>query len=470
MSTRPCPLSERELEVLRLVATGATNQQIARDLVISTNTVKVHLRNIFEKLEVTSRTEATMFAVQAGWLTLEGTIPAGPAAAAPIAEVVGATTEAPPNAVAASAATLPAMPSVNRPRPVLRPWQRVYLVGVVLLAIASVLWPLAGEAGRGAAASPFTDAGRVTIGPAPWQDQPRWSQAPPLPQARARLALVADRGLLYAIGGEGRSGVVGDVFAYDPQTKAWSARASKPTPVSNLGAAMLGDRVYAIGGCTAGAIPTAVVEVYDPAVDQWSSATPLPSPRCGHAVAAAGGKLYVFGGWDGRAYVGDVLAYDPTTEDWSRVASLPSPRAFLAAATLEDAIYVVGGYNGRLDLALAHRFRPLAKEGEPVWEALPPMTEPRAGFGLAAEGVALYAIGGGWRGELTYNERFDPLSNTWSRIPTPFAAEWRGVAAAALDMQVYAVGGWSGDYLNVAATYRSSFRTFLPLSAPGTRP
>lgn len=466
MSTRPCPLSERELEVLRLVATGATNQQIARDLVISTNTVKVHLRNIFEKLEVTSRTEATMFAVQAGWLTLEGTVAAGPAVAAPITETVGATTEALPNEVTAPAAA----PSVSRPRPILRPWQRVYLVGVVLLAIVSVLWPLVGEAGRGAAASPFTDAGRVTAGPALWQDQPRWSQAPPLPQARARLALVAYRGILYAIGGEGRSGVVGDILAYDPQAKAWSERAPKPTPVSNLGVAALGDKLYAVGGCMAGAIPTAVVEVYDPAVDRWSVAAPLPSPRCGHAVAAAGGRLYVFGGWNGSAYVGDVVAYDPATKEWSRVAALPSPRAFLAAATLEDVIYVAGGYTGRHDLALAHRFRPLAAEGEPIWEELPPMTEPRAGFGLAVEGAALYAIGGGWRGELTYNERFDPLSNTWSRIPSPFAAEWRGVAAAALDMQVYAVGGWSGDYLNVAATYRSSFRTFLPFSAPGTRP
>src|SRR5215467_6580394 len=59
-------ISEREREILRLVATGATNQQIAYQLNISVNTVKVHLRNIFGKIGVTSRTEATLYAVRSG--------------------------------------------------------------------------------------------------------------------------------------------------------------------------------------------------------------------------------------------------------------------------------------------------------------------------------------------------------------------------------------------------------------------
>lgn len=62
-------LTERELEILRLVGKGLTNKRIGQLLYISDRTVQAHLSNIFSKLGVESRTEAAMYAVRRGWVT-----------------------------------------------------------------------------------------------------------------------------------------------------------------------------------------------------------------------------------------------------------------------------------------------------------------------------------------------------------------------------------------------------------------
>jgi len=75
--TRPSPgspeepdiideLTPRETTILQLVSEGKTNKEIASDLVISENTVKIHLRNILEKLHLQNRIQAAVYAVRQG--------------------------------------------------------------------------------------------------------------------------------------------------------------------------------------------------------------------------------------------------------------------------------------------------------------------------------------------------------------------------------------------------------------------
>src|SRR6185369_9562953 len=63
-------LTSRELEVLRLVSGGNRNQDIAKKLFISEETVKVHIRHIMEKLAAADRTEAVVIAVKRGIIHL----------------------------------------------------------------------------------------------------------------------------------------------------------------------------------------------------------------------------------------------------------------------------------------------------------------------------------------------------------------------------------------------------------------
>ena len=60
------PLNERELEVLKLVAQGLPNQEIAETLVLSERTVRTHVSNILGKLHLANRTQAALYALREG--------------------------------------------------------------------------------------------------------------------------------------------------------------------------------------------------------------------------------------------------------------------------------------------------------------------------------------------------------------------------------------------------------------------
>jgi DNA-binding CsgD family transcriptional regulator len=442
-------LSEREMEVLRLVATGATNQEIARALVISPNTVKVHLRNIFEKLGVQSRTEASMEAVRRGWVP----VPNGVTAPADLSGVT----------------PLPAPDTRKRVREPLVPWQRFYLVVVALLVVAALALPAWWQRqGQAPPATAFTDAGQPETSPALRPEVARWATQAALPEARSRLAVVSDVSRMYAIGGEDSSGVSGRTEIYDPVSNGWLPGPSKPTPVANVSGVWLDGRIYVPGGTTQAGGVTNVLEVYEPAAGAWEARSPMPGPRTGYALAALDGKMYLFGGWDGAAYRAETFVYDPSADRWSQGASMPTARAFAAAGTLENSIYVVGGYDGARELDTVEAYDPSA-EGTPEgpWSPRSPMNAARGGLGLATIGSRLYAVGGGWAAPLAFNEQFDAQTGAWSRFETPVAGQWRNLGLVAYNQKLYAIGGWAGSYLSLNETYQALLRQLLPLGAKG---
>jgi DNA-binding NarL/FixJ family response regulator len=64
----PCPLSSREIEVLKRLAEGKVYKQIAHELELSTSTVRTHLHNTYAKLGAVDRAQAVLIATERGWL------------------------------------------------------------------------------------------------------------------------------------------------------------------------------------------------------------------------------------------------------------------------------------------------------------------------------------------------------------------------------------------------------------------
>jgi DNA-binding CsgD family transcriptional regulator/N-acetylneuraminic acid mutarotase len=428
-------LTERELEIVRAVATGATNQQIARDLAISVNTVKVHLKNIFAKLDIQSRTEVALYAVKEGVVEVER-----PHSAPEEAE---------------AQAALAAHEPISR-------LKRVVLVATLVCAALLVLLPRVENPPESAPRNEFVDAGEAEAAAAAAVQLQRWNAMAPLPSPRSRLAAVYYDGRVYVIGGDTPEGVTGVVEEYDPSSNSWRARSSKPIPVRNMGAALIGGKLLVPGGYAANDEIIADLEVYDPETDSWGGAAPMPVPLCAYAIASVNGKLHIFGGWNGSTYVASTYEYDPLTDTWSERTPMPSARGFASAGVIEGKVYVVGGYDGQREFAIVEEYDP-AREGQgDPWRERAPMSMKRGGLGVATIAGSLYAIGGGWNGYLAFNERYDPRSDQWSAVESPLLGQWRNLAVVAAETRIYALGGWNGDFMNANQEYQALFTYYLP--------
>lgn len=314
MTEEQVSLSEREREILRLVATGASNKEIAQKLYISPNTVKVHLRNIFSKIGVVSRTEATLYALRHGIV------------ATPVPErgdqgEIEAQTQD-------GASHLEVRPK-TRSHLSIRWEVAVLIVLVSIVVLSAMIRTLVSPVPS------FPDDGEIT-------NAQRFLSLTALPAGRSGMAGGRYENWLLVVGGRTAQGIDGGVLVYDLERNAWDSRRPKPLAVEDAEGAVLGERLFIPGGCMLSGQPSDRLEIYDPRQDAWETGPALPRSVCRYALVAFEGRLFLFGGWDGYGFVRQIWSYDPALEQWKDGGELPVSFEHLFAVAINNKILLVG--------------------------------------------------------------------------------------------------------------------------------
>ncbi len=221
MEFRNESLSDREVEILQLLATGATNKEIAQKLFISSNTVKIHLRNIFSKIEVNTRTEAVLVALEKGWvsnvprssasdLTIDGSLPASVA--------------------------VEVYEHVQAQKALLSRKSLIALIfSATLLVILANIWIWNAR----------QEETQIPLSVSKNNKVDNWQALSPMQTSRSSFAVVTFGGFIYAIGGMTDDGLADISERYDPLKNEWQPIAPKPVPVSEIqGVVIGGESIY----------------------------------------------------------------------------------------------------------------------------------------------------------------------------------------------------------------------------------
>ena len=439
-------LSDRELQILRLVATGAGNKEIANQLSISTNTVKVHLRNIFDKIQVNSRTEAAMYAVQQG---LVGEKPVKPTDSLfdsnpPLPIPLYSQIENPTFDL-----KLPSKP--QKPRFLQKiVWWSIGISLVLLSVLSGYL--LTQQINPGAEESGY--------------DSTCWEQLPELKDRREGLALAVQSNQLFAIAGNNESGVTDQVTVLPLEGGAWEFRQPKPVPVSDIQAGTISGFIYVPGGMDASGTVVDDLDIYNPTIDAWSKGSPLPEARCRYSLVAVEGKLYLFGGWDGNEYKDDTYVYDPVEDLWTELTPMATPRAWTGGAFSGSRIYIFGGVNADgISDQIAIFTPPNTNQPYGTWTQTSPLPMKRYAFGATSLADLIFIVGGRGEEETTLpNLIYYPEIQEWRSFVSPFPEGVIKQGFTGAGTHLYVVGGELGSEIqNLAYAYQAFFTASLPI-------
>ncbi len=458
MAERGEPLSDRELDVLRRLAVGESNKAIADGLSISPFTVKTHLRNIYTKLDVSTRTEALTVALQQGMLSValveeqesdetEGTDDPDPQSFDTAANIA-----AYPQIVESQTAVAPHRTVVSHR------WRVLSVALLALLALVVGIFLFIRWREGTLAATPVEPFAEQPLG------ETRWAGSRPMPIALAGRAATAVGLDIYIIGGETSEGITDRVQVFNTADRTWRQATSKPTATISATAAELFGEIYVPGGLLGDGRPTDVVEAYSPSQNAWRRIAPLPQPLAGALAVADGGFLYVLGGRNENGIQDTVYVYDPAADSWRPLAPLPEPRADAAGGALTGRIYVVGGSDGEGQRDSCFTYDPSAD----TWDECPSMMQTRATAGATVLLNKLYVIGGtqpesGAAAE--HGEVYDPNSRTWTVLNLPpNMTAWSDPGVVHVEARIYAIGGRLGETLSDAVLVYSplAFQTYIP--------
>jgi DNA-binding CsgD family transcriptional regulator/N-acetylneuraminic acid mutarotase len=508
-------LSERELEILRQVATGASNKEIALQLTISPNTVKVHLKNIFAKIEVASRTEATLYAIRHQIVDSPGQLPVPqPGEHEDLTltynthedverQSTGVEVLVPPVVtpviipVAVQSGPIETVGSIEASTRRRIPVWIVVLAGAFLVVVAVVAgmglsgWlhpvapiptqtpviatqdirPTLTSVAATSSAAAFEKAQAAALATLQAQSASgaavRWAQLADLPEGRSNLAAAVYENRIYAIGGDTAQGISGAVTRYDPDKNSWQTLTAKPQPVADIQAVLLGEKIYVPGGRLANGQPTNLLEVYNPRQDAWERKADLPEAVSGYSLAALDGRMVLFGGWDGQKVLASVYEYDPAADRWTRKTDMPTARAFSGAAASDGKVYVMGGSDGKQSLTVNEVYFE-SRDGtqETPWETRSPLPEARQGMGMTILANHVFLLGGdGLKGKALSHPALQYLAgfNTWqSTSDSPFPVG-SGMALVGLDSRLYVIGG---RYMKILVADCFSYQALYTINFP----